>query len=241
MKINEISPTTAKGPYGLKQVTNPLKHEDIERKAELIAAQILKQGSIWFEATKGVRVYRGVHFNDEVPVAFVRKTRLDRKPRDTGSFRHKAFNALIAAGGGIANRSNSIFLTSDHTMAGFYGNIFVVIPLGAYNYTWSPVAKDWTNKLKYDKLISFLNPAIVKTIYKKPLGPFELSAMLEKLTLQAKNYDPKKVPKVIQADTGLSVALKKGTEIMVKCEKTLFINAYFYKDYVQPLLTGKAK
>jgi hypothetical protein len=109
-----------------------------------VAKFIRENARPWLEASNNGHwvVYRGIRGqNDSV---FTRPIRADRKPVDTPEDRHRAFNAVIASIGGVANRSNSAFVTHDANFAGNYGDPYVFMPLGDFHYTWSPVYRDWT-------------------------------------------------------------------------------------------------
>lgn len=86
-------------------------------------------------------------------VAYIRSIRADRRPRTSSQVEHDRFNERIEQAGKVANRSNSLFCTGDIDQAAEYsdsidGNwdqnaIYVVFPIGRFNYTWSPALKDW--------------------------------------------------------------------------------------------------
>lgn len=95
-------------------------------------------------------MYRGYEkFSDE---PFHRPYRSNREPKDSGLYHQDFYNAAIDAAGGTANRSNSIFVSGDMVHARKYGEVYVVFPMGDFNYTYHMGLKDW-----YDKLGSSLN------------------------------------------------------------------------------------
>jgi len=133
-----------------------MTHEKLVETWELIKEKC----SPWLNATDyGEQTfYRGIQFNPKANV-LIRPVRTDRKPLDTEPKFHDIANALIAAAGGTANRSNSIFITSSLGMASSYGMYTVVIlPVGDFNYTWSPQWQDWYGALG---LPSFMKTAAV--------------------------------------------------------------------------------
>ena len=91
--------------------------------------------------------YRGFHQNnvgEDYVSAFIKKTRLNRKSKDTSKNIQLINNYFIDLVGGTANRSNSVFATSNKGQANEYGRwVYIIIPLGDMWYTWSPKFKDW--------------------------------------------------------------------------------------------------
>lgn len=80
----------------------------------------------------------------EIPV------RSDRKSTHSAPRVTDFFNQAIADAGLVANRNNAIFTTGDIGFARSYGSVYVVIPVGEFNYTWSLTARDWYIKLGVD-------------------------------------------------------------------------------------------
>jgi hypothetical protein len=62
---------------------------------------------------------------------------------NTGPITNDLYNTIIAKLGGVANRSNSIFVTGKREEASGYGKAYIVFPIGNFNYTWSPAWADW--------------------------------------------------------------------------------------------------
>lgn len=110
-----------------------------------LADRLRKECSVWYSQCNGGKrmLFRGT---SAAGSTFVKvKVRQDRRPMDTGQERHDAFNQIIADKGLVANRSNSLFCTTDRGTASEYGNECVIFPIGMFNYTWSPKYRDWTN------------------------------------------------------------------------------------------------
>lgn len=73
--------------------------------------------------------------------------RQDRRPLDSPHALHDLFNEMFTAAGIAANRSNSLFtsggLSSGASSASSYGShCFVVVPIGEFDFTWSPEIPD---------------------------------------------------------------------------------------------------
>jgi hypothetical protein len=345
MKINDIlleapkKKATKKNPYKPEVIADLDMQEAAIAAANKIATFIRTKCKPWLAASKNgsITIYRGI--SDRGGLAFTKKTREDRRPKDTGAARHQAFNAAIAAAGGVANRSNSLFSSSDDDVAMQYGTAYVLIPVGNFNYTWSPNWDDWTGSAEMSDLAELLAPkalsqkqetrikalkasfpaykekkkAEITAEYQKKAKelPAKIKAKkarlaklknkhtytysdlaydirkyeeeLQELKTPAnftkrvnkqlayrmeyddknplnqikslqdnrsggenanalknpKSYDPEKARKIIIADKQLDGAWKSGNEIMVACEKGLYIKPTFYKKFVLPTLTKK--
>ncbi len=119
-----------------------------------VAQFIKKECKPWFkESNSGKsKFYRGFQKGAN-EVAFTKKVRSNRRPKDSGAREHDGFNALIKLGGGKANRSNAVFASSDRYVAEEYGQVFVVIPVGEYNYTWHTYYDDWTGMVPWGEIL----------------------------------------------------------------------------------------
>lgn len=95
------------------------------------------------------KMYRGVLLHNKQDLPFQMPIRADRRSRDNKRETTSALNAAIAEKGLVANRSNSIFCTGALETAASYGLPHVVIPIGKFNYTWSPVMEDAFSALSY--------------------------------------------------------------------------------------------
>lgn len=200
----------------------------------------------WLNATDiNNPVFRGTKTKDDV---FLRKVRPDRIPRDTEPRIHDLYNKLIAMVGGHANRTNSAFVSSYRATAGIYGNIRVAIPIGEFNYTWSPVWNDWYTGLSGSKqmLTALMYPAegklLSKLLHDRMFGLSRKGddfSEIDRLLYDLNNYDPAKVNEVLYADKELKKAISSGNEIMVECDAILYIAPELYTTYIVPNYIGK--
>lgn len=144
----------------------PVAHIDYTAMAQQVVAYMRANAKPWLAQTKNgtLMVYRGIEDDSITAHAFTQNIRQDRRPKDTDKERHIAFNKVIAAAGGVANRSNAAFVSGDKDTAEGYGRAFVFVPLGDFRYTWSPAYADWTQDFEtYD-----LSELAVSTVnYKK--------------------------------------------------------------------------
>ncbi len=141
----------------------PVAHIDYAAMAQQVVAYMRANAKPWLAQTKNgaLMVYRGIEDDRVTAHAFTQNIRQDRRPKDTDQQRHMAFNKVIAAAGGVANRSNAAFVSGDKSTAEAYGRPFVFVPVGDFRYTWSPEYADWTQDFEtYDlsELVSNVNP-----------------------------------------------------------------------------------
>lgn len=103
----------------------------------------------WLKATRNLE-YQGYHYSGK---NFAKsgltkiKTKTDRKPRDSSSKLHYFMNSMIEEKGLVANRSNSIFVVGGSSNYDYGNYRYSFLPIGKFNFTWSPKYSDWTNDL----------------------------------------------------------------------------------------------
>lgn len=97
----------------------------------------------WLQETNdgALKVYRGVP--KTLDIVTKRRVRRRRRPRDSAPEWHKLFNGLIKEKGLVANRTNSIFVSGEPEQVYEYGEVFVILPVGNFNYTWHKEIDDW--------------------------------------------------------------------------------------------------
>lgn len=88
-------------------------------------------------------LYRGMNYEDPY---IIKQIRSNRKPLDTLPYLQKIYDDALSAGGIIAKRSNSIFCTGDKASANFYGLLYVVFPIGDFDFTYSATIRDLTSQ-----------------------------------------------------------------------------------------------
>lgn len=188
----------------------------------------------WLNASNKQFIYRGVPKIPREYTSFTKKTRVSRKPKDSSLEQHKSLNFLINLAGGIANRSNSIFCTKSKATARDYGTAFVVLPIGNFNYTWSPIWKDWyiggstkINSVLTKEATEILNSELEKNFDFGNKGP-----VLKKLYNDPNSYDINKIKETIKVDEGLPEAINSFQEIMIKCKSGFYIELDFFYEKV---------
>ncbi len=68
--------------------------------------------------------------------------RTERTPLNMDKDVHYRLDDIFFSKFGVKYRSNSIFVTGDASEAGEYGKIYLIFPIGKYQYTWSPSIND---------------------------------------------------------------------------------------------------
>ena len=99
-------------------------------------------------------LYRGMNESSEI---LIKNIRSDRTPLDSTPFYHKIFTDGFKDAGIIANRDNSIFCTGDSSAASRYGNVYVIFPIGNFEYSYSLSISDLYNYKFYFYTHGFIN------------------------------------------------------------------------------------
>jgi len=80
--------------------------------------------------------------------AVILKVRKDREPVDTPLETQELIDDWFERASGIRFRESSIFAVGKHGSAIAYGNVAALMPIGNFNYAWSPIYDDLTGKLE---------------------------------------------------------------------------------------------
>jgi hypothetical protein len=108
---------------------------------ETVVSKIRKSCAPYLSQTK-LPVYRGMVTNKDT---LVHKMRIDRQPLDTNKKVHDAFDLEFTDHFGWPYRSMAVFATGDASIAAGYankGDLVIMIPMGNFNFLWSPVYED---------------------------------------------------------------------------------------------------
>lgn len=152
-------------------------------------------------------LYRGV--KNKQTDAYIASSHSFRNPVDTDAEFHVAFNEIVTIAGFKANRSNSIFCTSDLSMAEGYGWPYAIFPFDTSNILWSAKIKDMYRTIEQPGIIDML---LAKTIV-KDFKNFNKTDNKEEFARQF-------IQKWKFKDTDLLSALKSKNEVLV--------NGYYY-------------
>ena len=92
--------------------------------------------------------YRGYdNFNGGTYGFQKKKSRVNRRPRDTPLEVHEIFDDKFHDKFGWYVRTEGIFVTSNSSLARSYGTATIFFPIGKYKYVWSPKIEDLYNDL----------------------------------------------------------------------------------------------
>jgi hypothetical protein len=183
-----------------------VKLSDSEDSIAAIRKYIETNCKPWIRESGGKFVYRGINELYAHKPVFTRNIRQNRRPTDSSLELHNLFNTIIGIAGGIANRTNSMFVFGSSFQTENYGHPFYVFPIGEFHYTWSPVWHDWYT---------------ARDDIKAGFAGIRDTTVLDK-KLKAK------IKKHIIVDRGLPKAIAGGREIMINCKQALYVNKSDY-------------
>lgn len=155
----------------------------------------------WIQEFGGIiPLYRGVI--SHIPFFSKRYVREDRKPRDSGKEVHEKWNNFFKKEFNHPFRSSAVFATTNYNIAGEFGHIFLIFPIGKYSYTFSPYVSDLTynfeRKLKefnHENGTDFNLRTVPQDIVNDIMHDFSY-----------------------EIDFGLNEFLKRNVEVMINCE-----------------------
>lgn len=100
-------------------------------------------------------MYRGMEFSID-PIQR-KKVRLDdRKPMSSSPIKHERYNHYFQEVFGAPFR-NSLHTTGDVSMAEYYGDPFVIFPIGEFEFLWSPDVNDMTLDIRWPSVGGHIN------------------------------------------------------------------------------------
>lgn len=189
---------------------------------EAAVRYITKNCKPWFARGGGWHeeriVYRG-QVSSLPTTYYVKPVRSDRRAMNMNAETTDMFNAAISRAGLVANRNNSVFCSGDRTQALDYGFVYVMFPIGRFNFTWSGLLEDWYTKM--DRLNSKLKMDLDFVV---PKSEKDLKKLDQELKLRGD-------------DNSLLEAIASEHEILIHCQEVLLINESFYFGEVLPLIS----
>lgn len=88
-----------------------------------------------------------------------RSVRTDRYPKDMESQWHEAFDEVFDTEFDFKARSQGLFCTGKHSVAGGYGdNVYIIFPIGKYKYIWSHSITDLYSEVSDGSGNQYLEP-----------------------------------------------------------------------------------
>lgn len=175
--------------------------------AEQVARDILENCQPFLKIAGNNKIFRGTKESTED--FFVGTVNKNRIPRDSDQKFHDDMIAAMDELGFKAHRGNSLFCTGDIDRASYYGEVFVIFPIGEFNYAWAPEVYDLLNFKNYD-------------------GQSIRSADIDELIDFVDNE--------YKYNEDFKDAFYSGNEIMIACDKYYAISDKFYMDEVRHLL-----
>lgn len=103
-----------------------------------------------YKTTDKTYLYRGVKYSPSE--IYAGQPPINRFPKNTPKRADEIINQAMQEVGYTARRDNSIFVTSDYSDAGSYGNLYIIFPFNGYKFTWSKLYRDLTTGLGFSTL-----------------------------------------------------------------------------------------
>lgn len=238
----------------LLENTKTFTLDDLSELVRFIKANCTK----YLAESAGALLYRGT--NKPVEVAAIVSTRRDRRPTASTKEEHEVMNLAIQKAGKTANRTNSAFTTGAKNIARRYGSVSVVIPVGDFNYTWSPMASDWyAYNVNFHAFRRFAEKALRGVSFHEAGNATfmtyrhinELLPYLQKLydlVIETKEIPADDELKEILSDfivslfnihgddSTLNAAIRSGQEVMISCEEYILVDIGIYESLIEPEL-----
>jgi len=125
-----------------------------------------------------------------------KKVRLDnRNPMSSAQIKHERYNNFFEEMFGEPFR-NSLFVTGDYGQASHYGNIYMVVPIGHFDWMWSPDINDLALDIPWPSVGGHINVPPSQDTVDTILGNA--------------NYT---------INSNLGGAIQSGNEIMIRCDE----------------------
>jgi hypothetical protein len=165
--------------------------------------------------TKDLHYYRGT--KDSFELAKVKPVRKDRKPLDTPAVFNKAIDDSIRKHGGVANRSNSAFITKSKDFARRYGNPYLILPVGEFHTTVLQGVED---------LYRELNKVVHEITNDKH---FNMQDVLDRGTPEAVEEVMEAIDLIIETHIRTDINLRvydSKNEVMLSASNLIYLNDY---------------
>ena len=147
---------------------------------------------------------------DQKPYVF-RSVNQAREPRDSSQFVHKIADSFFREKFGIPYRTTSMFVNGSYNEAKIYGIPAIVIPVGEFDYCWSPHVEDLYLYTDQAGISNHLNNNNNSSVVNE----------LEEILMHA-NY---------QHNKRLQTAIESKNEIMISCKHVALVNPDWVRVY----------
>lgn len=153
------------------------------------------------------KLYRGLGFDSDNNNILRKKVRLhDRRPMSTAQIKHERYNEFFEVMFGEPFR-NSLFVSGNEDMAKFYGEPYVIFPIGDFDWVWSTAIEDIAMDITWANVGAWVNI---------PPGQKEVDEKLGSL-----NYT---------INSNFLGAIESGNEIMIRCKEYYATKIHVFKD-----------
>ncbi len=198
----------------LEKQLNKLGPQSADSDVQSIASKIQNDCGKFLMAfrTSGELMYRGIR--GEALSVFQATSPTNRVPVDSDPDEVAKFNSILSALKIEANRSNSIFVTSEEFHARDYGTLYVIIPKNSAKFSWSAEEKDLI--IDSDVLAKFVQLPFPKTLLTKEIK--KIQNAIDKL---------ENLPKNVNDQIGRHYVYAEVLELLI--EGDTWINSYSAK------------
>lgn len=162
--------------------------------------------------------------------------RPDRKSLSTPQFISDMVDDWFNQYGFVANRSNSLFVTSNWSMAEMYGQVYMIFPVNGFDYTWFERSSDfWGDLTSLKEVRDLLKYAIGKKQQNQITSQDaeEIGIDLETLKKEVEWIIMRSTPK----KTNIDEAIQIGHEIMIANSPYYAISQHYMPD-IQKWIKG---
>lgn len=209
--------------------------------AALVVDFILDNCKPWLQKNpKLIPLYRGAkgkNTDGSLYPAVVVPVRTDRKPLDTDVYYHDFVNDYFKKIGSPVTRGNSVFASGNITYASHYGTVYLMFPIGEFDFMWSPEIDDFTDgpvdewdkkirdraatKIKRDRESNGIESSIslysaAREFLDTPEGEEFAQALLKKVSVDdLETY---------QVNQNLEEAINSDNEVMIRYGHVLLVD-----------------
>ena len=149
-KLQELR-TEIKNEIGrIKQLMAPSREGDVTKIIRILEKDCSEALALY--KSSRLFMFRGTR-SKSPKMAYIGRARDDRNPMDSQIIAQKLYDMLLTKRKIVAQRHNSIFVTSNYLSAsdyanGMVNNIFIIFPKNGFNYSWSPKKQDLVLELE---------------------------------------------------------------------------------------------